>query len=81
MVRIYDGELKLSNRKEVKFLKFRPQVQSDILNATLDVTLNGTEKAVYAVLKQKPDSSREEIAEMILCVKLLKNESFTHIMC
>ncbi len=62
MVRIYDGELKLSNRKEVKFLKFRPQVQSDILNATLDVTLNGTEKAVYAVLKQKPDSSREEIA-------------------
>jgi hypothetical protein len=43
--------------------------------------LNGTEKAVYAVLKQKPDSSREEIAEMILCVKLLKNKSFTHIMC
>ncbi len=39
--------------------------QSDILDVTLDVTLNGTEKAVYAILKQKPDSSREEISEKI----------------
>jgi len=31
----------------------------------LNVTLNGTEKAVYAILKQKSDSSREEIADKI----------------
>jgi DeoR/GlpR family transcriptional regulator of sugar metabolism len=31
----------------------------------IDVTLNGTEKAVYAILKQKPDFSREEIADRI----------------
>ncbi len=48
-----------------KFIIYRPQVQSDILDVTLDVTLNGTEKAVYAILKQKPDSSREEIADKI----------------
>ena len=45
-----------------KFIIYRPLVQSDILDVTLDVTLNGTEKAVYAILKLKPDSSREEIA-------------------
>ena len=27
--------------------------------------MNGTEKAVYAVLKQKPNSSREEIADKV----------------
>ena len=32
---------------------------------TLDVTLNGTEKTVYVILKQKPDSTREEIADKI----------------
>lgn len=48
-----------------KFIIYRPQFQSDILDVTLDVTLNGTEKAVYAILKQKPDSSREEIANKI----------------
>ncbi|HHU03023.1 MAG TPA: winged helix-turn-helix transcriptional regulator [Christensenellaceae bacterium] len=48
-----------------KFILYRPQVQSDILDVTLDVTLNGTEKAVYAILKQKPASSREEIADKI----------------
>ncbi len=31
----------------------------------MDVTLNGTEKAVYAILKQKPDFLREEIANKI----------------
>lgn len=45
-----------------KFIIYRPLLQSDILDVTLDVTLNGTEKAVYAILKLKPDSSREEIA-------------------
>jgi ATP-dependent DNA helicase RecG len=34
-------------------------------NVTLDVTLNGTEMSVLAILKQKPDSSRDEIAEKI----------------
>ena len=48
-----------------KFIIFRPQIRSDISSVTLDVTLNGTEKAVYAILKQKPDSSRGEIAERI----------------
>ena len=42
-----------------------PQIQSDILSVTLDVTLCGTEMAVLAILKQKPDSSRGEIAEKI----------------
>ena len=48
-----------------KFIIYRPQVQSDILDVTLDVTLNGTERSVLAILKQKPDSSRDEIAEKI----------------
>ena len=48
-----------------KFVFYRPQLQSDMINVTLDVTLNGTEKAVLAILKQKPDSSREEVADKI----------------
>lgn len=34
-------------------------------NVTLDVILNGTEMSVLAILKQNPDSSRDEIAEKI----------------
>ena len=34
-------------------------------SVTLDVTLNGTEMTVLAILKQKPDSSRGEIAKKI----------------
>ena len=30
-----------------------------------DVTLNGTEKAVYAILRQNSESSRERIAEKV----------------
>ena len=48
-----------------KFVLYRPQLQSDMMNVTLDVTLNGTEMAVLAILKQKPDSSREEVADKI----------------
>ena len=48
-----------------KFVLYRPQLQSDIMNVTLDVILNGTEMAVLAILKQKPDSSREEVADKI----------------
>ena len=48
-----------------KFILYRPQFQSDIPSVTLDVTLNGTEMAVLAILKQKPDSSRGEIADKI----------------
>ena len=44
-----------------KFVFYRPQLQSDMINVTLD----GTEKAVLAILKQKPDSSREEVADKI----------------
>ena len=50
------------------FNLFRPQLQSDnnvIPGVTLDVTLNGTEMMVLAILKQKPDSSRDEIADKI----------------
>ena len=31
----------------------------------MDVTLNGTEMTVLTILKQKPDSSREEMADKI----------------
>ena len=48
-----------------KFILYRPRLQSDIRNATLDVTLNGTEMAVLAILKQKPNSTRDEIADKI----------------
>ena len=48
-----------------KFILYRPQIHSDISGVTLDVTLSGTEMAVLAILKQKPDSSRSEIAEKI----------------
>ena len=51
-----------------KFVLYRPQLQSDnnvIPGVTLDVTLNGTEMMVLAILKQKTDSSRDEIADKI----------------
>ena len=48
-----------------KFIIYRPQLQSDIPSVTLDVTLNGTEMSVLAILKQNPDSTRDEIAEKI----------------
>ena len=48
-----------------KFILYRPALRSDIPSVTLDVTLNGTEMTVLAILKQKPDSSRGEIAEKI----------------
>lgn len=54
-----------SDTNGFKFILYRPQIQSDISNITLDVTLSGTEMAVLAILKQKPDSSRSEIAEKI----------------
>lgn len=48
-----------------KFILYRPRFQSDISGVTLDVTLNGTEMSVLTILKQKPDSSRDEIADKI----------------
>ena len=48
-----------------KFILYRPALRSDIPSITLDVTLNGTEMTVLAILKQKPDSSRGEIAKKI----------------
>ena len=35
------------------------------MDVTLNNSLNGTEIAVLAILRQKPDSSRDEIAERI----------------
>ena len=48
-----------------KFVIYRPELQNDIPSVTLDVTLNGMEMAVLAILKQKPDSSRDEMADKI----------------
>ena len=48
-----------------KFIIYRSKLQSDISSVTLDVTLNGTETTVLAILKQKSDLSREEIADKI----------------
>jgi ATP-dependent DNA helicase RecG len=51
-----------------KFILYRPQIISDISNVTSNVTygdgeaLNKTEQAVFAVLNQNPEISREEIA-------------------
>jgi len=53
--------LVLQRNPKSKRLCYRPELQSDIPS----VTLNGTEMAVLAILKQKPDSSRGEIAEKI----------------
>lgn len=54
-----------NSRNGFKFILYRSKIQSDIPSVTLDVTLNGTEMAVLAILKQKPDSSRGEIADKI----------------
>lgn len=48
-----------------KFILHRPKFQSDISSDTLDVTLNGSEISVLAILKQNPKSTREEIANKI----------------
>lgn len=48
-----------------KFIIYRPRIQSDISDVTLNVTLNGTEMTVLTILKQKPDISRDEIATKI----------------
>ena len=37
----------------------------------MNVTLDGTEMAVLAILKQKPDSSREEVADMIINLSMI----------
>lgn len=48
-----------------KFIIYRPLIQGDISKITLDATLNGTEKAVYALLKQNPTLSTQELADKI----------------
>ncbi len=48
-----------------KFILYRPQIHSDNPGVTIDVTLKGTEMAVLAILKAKPDSTRGEIADKI----------------
>lgn len=50
-----------NDKNGFKFVIYRPDIQSD----TPNVTLNGTEMAVLAIIKQKPNSSREEIADKI----------------
>ena len=50
-----------------KFIIKRNPIRSDILNVTSNVTsneeLNNTEKTILAILKVKPDASRDELAE------------------
>ena len=54
-----------------KFIIKRKPIISDIVNVTSDVTtdvtsteeLNLTEKTILAILKKKPDTSRDELAE------------------
>lgn len=48
-----------------KFILYRSQLKSDIFIVILDVTLNGTEMSVLAILRQKPDSFRDAIADKI----------------
>ncbi len=48
-----------------KFIIYRLKFQSEMPNVTLDVTLNGTEMAVLALLKQNPNFTRAEISERI----------------
>ena len=52
-----------------KFIIYRHQIISDIQNVTYDVTyendLTETERSVLAILKQNPESSRNEIATKI----------------
>ena len=48
-----------------KFILYRAKIQSDISSDIFDVTLNSTEISVFALLRQKPDFSREEIANKI----------------
>ncbi len=52
-----------------KFIIYRPQIISDIQNVTKGVTyendLTETERSVLAILKQNPESSRDEIATKI----------------
>lgn len=66
-----DANLRYSyenSRNGFKFILYRPKFQSDnfvIPSVTLDVTLNGTEMMVLTILRQKPDSSRDEIANKI----------------
>ena len=54
-----------NNKNGFKFIFYRPQLQSDIQSVTYDVTLNATEMAVVTILRQKPDSSREEMASKV----------------
>ncbi len=54
-----------NSKNGFKFILYRTLIQSDIPSVTLDVTLNGTEMSVLAILKQKSDLSREEIANKI----------------
>ena len=63
-----DAGIKYSYENTVngfKFIIYRPRIQSDISDVTLNVTLNGTEMTVLTILKQKPDISRDEIATKI----------------
>lgn len=63
-----DADIKYSyenTKNGFKFILFRPHLQSDISPVTLDVTLNGNEMLILAILKQNPNLSRDEIASKI----------------
>lgn len=62
-----------SGQNEFKFTIKRNSITSDTANVTSDVTtdvasieeLNRTEKTILAVLKTKPDASRDELAKRV----------------
>lgn len=58
----YDYE---NTKNGFKFIVYRPRLQSDISDVTLDVTLSATEMSILAILKQKPNSSRQEMANRV----------------
>ena len=57
--------MKRNNAYRRQFILYKSEFQSDISGVTSDVPLNGTEMSILAILRQKPDSSRDEIADRI----------------
>ena len=54
-----------SNELGFKFILYRSQIHTEINDYSQNDDLNKIEKAVLVILKQKPDASRDEIANRI----------------
>lgn len=63
-----DAKIKYSyqnSQNGFKFIIHRSKIQYDILDFSLDTSLNGTEKAILVILKQNPNISNEQIADKV----------------